>query len=86
VDIKAWPGNVSVFGKVGQAMGRYQAATAVAVIAAKGKTIRSPGKHHSPFMQAPFVLVLRKQYQSKSAPLRHCCGSGEEHEASQLPN
>jgi replication initiation protein RepC len=26
-----------------QAMGRYQAATAVAVIAAKGKTIRSPG-------------------------------------------
>jgi replication initiation protein RepC len=26
-----------------QAMGRYQAATAVAAIAAKGKTIRSPG-------------------------------------------
>jgi replication initiation protein RepC len=26
-----------------QAMGRYQAATAIAVIAAKGETIRSPG-------------------------------------------
>jgi replication initiation protein RepC len=36
-----------------QAMGRYQAATAVAVIAAKGETIRSPGGYLRGMISAP---------------------------------